>query len=898
MPFTLWNRLRSPLPAPPRRRAADRRCRPGVEPLEDRRLLTTLVGLSTNNQLLAFDSNTPGTIDATVPVTGLPAGESLLDIDARPATGQLYGLGSSGRLYVIDGARGAATPVGSGPFTVPLRGTAFGIDFDPVSDRLRVVSNAGQNLRVNPDTGAAVADADLNPPGSVVSVAYSNNFVGASSTTLFGIDSASDMFVQIGGSDGNPSPDLGAVTPVISIGADTSEQAGLDIGPDNTGFAAVTSGGRSQLVGVSLSAGPFPIGPIGDGSVGVRGLAVFVPPSPPPPPPPPAPSPGDAVILFAATRTNELLSFSSATPGAVASTTPITGLVPGELILGLDVRPATGQLYALGSTSRLYIINPATGAATQVGTGTFAVPLMGMSFGFAFDPVTDRIRVVSDANQNMRLDPDTGAVIDGDPNTPGTQPDAFLSSTYTVGAAYSDNGAGATTLYGIDGANGWLVRVGGPNGSPSPNRGQITVIGPLGIHPDWAPVPAAPFDITAGGTPFAALQVGGRTSLYLINLATGAATGIGPIGAGSSQIVGLTAALPSPAASPSHLALSSAAAAAAEGAGSFQITVTLSAAMGVPVTVDFSTADGTAVAGQDYTASRGTVVFQPGETSKTIVIPIVNDTQSEGPKTLTVTLSNPTGGATLGSPSSAVLTITDDDAVQPSPPSLPPLAPSTPPVAPVPGTPPNQCFVMQLYRDLLGREADPGGLANWSGQLDRGLVTRAQVAMGIEGSVEFRLRALQAIYNQLLQRPLDQSGGYTWMGFLQGGGTLEQVADFVLGSQEYYVRRGGGTDSGFLTAVYGDVLGRAPDAGAAGWGQAMRAGATRTAVAQAILASTESNVREVQGIYRGLLRRNADPSGLTAWVGAAGAGVSDEAIAAAIAGSDEYLARACGLGSS
>src|SRR5262249_25037828 len=151
--------------------------------------------------------------------------------------------------------------------------------------------------------------------------------------------------------------------------------------------------------------------------VGIRGLAVLPPP---------------VAGLFAVTRANELLRFNSATPGTIASSTPITGLQGGEKIRGIVVRPATGQLYALGSTSRLYTINPVTGAAPPVGSGTFAVPLSGASFGVTFDPLADQIRVVSDADQNFRLDPDTGAVIDGDPNTAGTQPDAFLSATYTV----------------------------------------------------------------------------------------------------------------------------------------------------------------------------------------------------------------------------------------------------------------------------------------------------------------------------------------------------------------------------------------------------------------------------------------------------------------------------------
>jgi hypothetical protein len=172
------------------------------------------------------------------------------------------------------------------------------------------------------------------------------------------------------------------------------------------------------------------------------------------------------------------------------------------------------------------------------------VPFSGAAFGFNFDPVADQSRVVSDTGQNMRIAPNTGAVIDSDPNTPGTQPDANLSSTYVTGLAYANDvpGARSTTLLGIDGANGWLVVQGGSGGNPSPNGGQITRIGSLGVTIDWAPVPAAPFDISPRGTGFAALMVGGSDSLYTIDLATGKATAVGPIGAGADKIVGLAAA--------------------------------------------------------------------------------------------------------------------------------------------------------------------------------------------------------------------------------------------------------------------------------------------------------------------------------------------------------------------
>src|SRR5688572_3482550 len=82
--------------------------RHAVESLECRRLFATAYALAGSN-LLTFDTATPGTIAASVPVTGLQSGESLLGIDSRPTTGELFGLGSADRLYTINPATGTAT---------------------------------------------------------------------------------------------------------------------------------------------------------------------------------------------------------------------------------------------------------------------------------------------------------------------------------------------------------------------------------------------------------------------------------------------------------------------------------------------------------------------------------------------------------------------------------------------------------------------------------------------------------------------------------------------------------------------------------------------------------------------------------------------------------------------
>src|SRR5262245_49381112 len=172
----------------PRRRTAPAARPLALEALEDRTVPTALVALTTTNQLLTFDSATPNVITRTATVTGLQSGEQLLDIDFRPATSQLYGLGSTGRIYILNPFTGSSTQTGP---QLTLTGTKFAIDFNPVPDRLRVVSDAGQDLRINVDSAAASAisvdlnlayattDVNAGRTPNIVGNAYTNGIFGA-----------------------------------------------------------------------------------------------------------------------------------------------------------------------------------------------------------------------------------------------------------------------------------------------------------------------------------------------------------------------------------------------------------------------------------------------------------------------------------------------------------------------------------------------------------------------------------------------------------------------------------------------------------------------------------------------------------------------------------------------
>jgi uncharacterized delta-60 repeat protein len=199
----------------------------------------------------------------------------------------------------------------------------------------------------------------------------------------------------------------------------------------------------------------------------------------------------------------------------------------------------------------------------------------------------------------------------------------------------------------------------------------------------------------------------------------------------------------------------------------------------------------------------------------------------------------------------------------------------------------SQRFVAQIYLDLLLRTADSGGLLGWSGLIDQGLETPAQVALSIEGSQEYQALFLQQLYGMYLRRSVDPIGLGGWTNFLANGGTEDQLRALLLGSAEYFADAG--NNGAFLTAVYRDVLSRPVDSfGVQAWGQALASGTSRTTVASDIISSPEGASDEVQALYFSFLHRSADSFGLQQFTQDLQQGVPVEEIVAAIVGSSEY----------
>jgi hypothetical protein len=446
--------------------------------------------LTSDSRLLTLNAKSVSTVIATTPVTGLQTGETLVGIDFRPATGQLYGMGSTSRLYVINTTTGVARALGTAAFMPAIATSALGagFDFNPTVDRIRYVGSNGQNLRLNPETGTVAAtDGSINGPATpgIGAVAYTQNRAGAAATVLFDIDVTNDKLYK------QDPPNDGKLAEIGALTVDAESAAGFDISPDGaSALAVLTVKSKQALYSIDLTSGKATLV---KNDLPATITAMAIPTEP---------------VAYAVSASNELVIFNPTNPTPVVKA--ITGIQAGESILGIDMRPVNGQLYALGSTSRLYTVNASSGAAVQVGTGTLTTPLVGTDFGFDFNPTVDRIRVVSNLGQNLRLNPNDGAV---------AAVDVAINPTSSVvsAAAYTNNfaGATATALFDIDAVAGRLVK------QDPPNNGTLVDVGALGV----AASTANGFDIgSTSGTGYALLTVGGVTKVYTINLMTGAAT--------------------------------------------------------------------------------------------------------------------------------------------------------------------------------------------------------------------------------------------------------------------------------------------------------------------------------------------------------------------------------------
>ncbi|MUG91839.1 DUF4394 domain-containing protein [Scytonema sp. UIC 10036] len=671
--------------------------------------MTTAYVLS-NNRIVSFDTSNPDNPNAGIPITGLAAGQNLVGIDLRPQNGKLYGIASDGmgnaQLYAISTQTGSAVAIGTlGQLvddtgnSVAITGSSFEVDFNPTVDRLRIVTSNGLNFRVNPNTGAAIDSnvlvADINPDDSsgggtttTDATAYTNSAPNVTATTQYTLDSATNTLV-IRNPLNNGTQTSPLVVTLNGSPLDFTSVNGFDIpssvnvSASNTSatgqaFAVLTVGGQTGLYALELSTGAATlVGTVGAGTEPIQGFALeneVVP---------------DGLPAIGLTVDGtQLLRFNSASAQTVTSA-PVTGVAAGETLVGIDLRPATGQLYGLGindaaNTGSLYSIDPQTGTVTIVGEGAGQIafvdavgnlvdlPSADTGFGFDFNPTVDRIRVVTGTGLNFRLNPITGVAVDGNTGLDGINADGSVNglpigSVGISGTAYTNsfNGTTATTQYTLDATSNSLF-IQNP-----PNNGTQTVQLPVTLNStplDFTEVSG--FDIpsnsrvqasnaAASGRALAALRVGDVTNLYAIELSTGAATFLSPIGTGATSLAGLTVGE----APIGAVAFGTPTYTVDENGSAIALNLVRTGGSRGEFTVSVAATGGTATASTDYTADPITVTFADGQTTASATLNITDDNLIENNETVSLVLSNPTNGAVLASQDTATLNISDNDTV-------------------------------------------------------------------------------------------------------------------------------------------------------------------------------------------------------------------------------------------
>ena len=265
----------------------------------------TILGLDSFNNIVSIQSDAPS-VGTPAAVGGLVMGDSLVGIDFRPGTGQLYALGSLNNVYTLDLDTFDATVVGNfadgvnddpaGPGS--LSGNQFAFDFNPAftpdasqnasGSFARIISDTDTNRVINGNTGEYLGGAKTNvfyTAGSadpnIQGIAYDNNVFGSTATQQFGIDVNQDDLVTIANN-------AGTLALVGDLGIDVSGDVGFDIsGATGIGFATFTTGGQanasvvtggqgfSELYTIDLSNGtPTRLGAFGSNSSNIRSLTV------------------------------------------------------------------------------------------------------------------------------------------------------------------------------------------------------------------------------------------------------------------------------------------------------------------------------------------------------------------------------------------------------------------------------------------------------------------------------------------------------------------------------------------------------------------------------------------------------------------------------------------------
>jgi len=515
-----------------------------------------LVGVRDDGVIVTFESTSPSTFANAVPLTGLAGGEFIVGTAVRQSDGVLFAVGNTSRVYQLQPETGFAAPVGGFLFSPSLDGADFGVAFDPNGATLRVTSDAGQNLALDPSNGSATSsgpnlvyaagDVHAGQTAGVVALAWSTSV--QTGARLYGIDLARGTLVWI------DNPGTGSVRTVGTLGLGAllpGGYSGMDVSKSSgVAYAELAAQGAStsRLYTINLATGQAV--PVGSAMTGLLRGASIVPSSTP------APAGTQLVTLL---YPNHLYTITTDSPQRLQRTVHVKGLPIGDSFLGIAVRPKNGWLYGLTRTA-VYDIDQSTATASRVGDG-FQEPLPVGPVACDFDPNYDTLRVVGGTTVNLRVDADTGRLVDSNVITlpvDGDAPFAFApgdprqAATPSVGAiafAGRDAPTSPAKAFVLETTSALLARLGDPVDAPGESRdGKLFSIGLMSIDSVTSLPPGRALVATSYRTGYAALQTTVASStLHHVDLTNGKATLVGAIiapGVVQSMTVGPTASPP------------------------------------------------------------------------------------------------------------------------------------------------------------------------------------------------------------------------------------------------------------------------------------------------------------------------------------------------------------------
>lgn len=377
----------------------------------------------------ATTANTPGALDPS---------EEILDIDYRNSEGTLYALtrtvttsGVTSRIVSIAPTSGALTRVSTLTGVTLSATDTYSIDFNPVADRLRIISSSGTNIKVDVLTGNASTNGTTS---SVINgIAYTDTFTPGSAagrnTILFGLDLSNDQRYTI-------DPTSGTLTANVPLGVDATAVTGFDIDPSGQrdGVAILTVAGQPRIYTINTQATANAatlkgeLFNLGNGET-YKGLSLITSANP---------------TVLALDASNNLYSFNAQTPAQLSAASPV--ILPNSAqLISIDFSIKDGVLYGLGNDGFVYDLTASKSPTSAKNTTALTLgTLAGTRNTIDMSPIDGRLRLIRSAENTSSLTnlTDNSSAAGG----------AISPTSNIAAAAYTQNYADVTAsrLFAID----------------------------------------------------------------------------------------------------------------------------------------------------------------------------------------------------------------------------------------------------------------------------------------------------------------------------------------------------------------------------------------------------------------------------------------------------------------